>query len=209
MRVPPAGVPFRRKAKYLVLTIGIAFTRCTRQAHAASNDITVVTPSETLEAGAEFTVEWEYADSGGTTGDLNAFTIELHYCGDDGSSCSGTDACGTEYVALCERADGCMDSDGSYNVQLPEDAAAGQYAVKVGLAADTAVFSCSEAFDVSDPEGGAVDPTSPSLVTNPPDYVEVGDAFTARWVYDDGTGSAEGTFEIDLYLCDDNDCNDG
>lgn len=169
-------------------------------------------------AGDALTAEWTYAPATGdgatttTTGDLNAFTVELRTCGSDGSGCNDSNSaeqwCGETYASLCTRADGlCMDSDGTYDVVIPADAPAGQYGLKVALASDPdVIFACSDAFGVSAPATAAGEP---SLQTASPDPLEVGAAFTARWAYDDGNGEAEGTFHIDLYSCEDGACDDG
>lgn len=170
----------------------------------------MVTPSNSKEVGEEFTVEWSYSASGGTTGDLYSFAITLRDCGSDGSDCSSGSACGSEYVSLCVLDGGvCMDSDGSYDVQIPEDAPAGKYGIRVSLTEDTTVFSCTDAFDVTEPDSSAWDPDEPSLEVIAPDYVEAGSPFTAQWIYDDGAGQAGGTFEVSLYACDGGDCDDG
>lgn len=175
-----------------------------------SEEITVVNPTGPFEAGEDFTVEWAYSASGGTTGDLNSFFIDLRYCGVDGSACSGASACGDDYAELCAREEGCMDSDGSYDVLIPEDAPAGKYGIKVGLAEETTLFSCSDAFSVTaSADGDVVEDGEASLDVIVPSYLVAGVPFTAQWDYDDGSGGVEGTFEINLYTCAAGVCDDG
>lgn len=178
--------------------------------------ITVATPVDTYVPGDSLVAEWVYepAEGGGTTGDLNAFTINLQYCGKDGSDCNAdSGACGDEYVSLCPKEDGlCMDSDGMYDIVIPEDAEAGKYGILVALAsAPGTIFGCSNSFDVSaDPDDtSSATAGAPTLEAIAPYYLEVGEAFTARWLYDNGAGDSEGTFEIDLYSCADAACDDG
>lgn len=176
---------------------------------ASSQALTVTTPVGGLEVGQDFTVEWVYADSSGTTGDLNAFSIDLRRCESNKSSCSANGVCGHEYASLCEREDGCMDSDGSYNVQIPQDIQAGFYFLSVELRANASVSACSEVLEVSTQSSGTTIKNSSYLEALIPDYVEAGDAFTARWKYDNGVGESAGTFEIDLYSCIDGACDSG
>ena len=183
-------------------------------------EISVVTPTTSVDAGGALSVEWSYSASGGTTGDLNDFAISLHYCGENSSNCSSNSggsvsSCGESYAELCTRDDGiCVDSDGSYDVIVPADTPPGSYSVMVTLYHDITVASCSSAFSVTAPEGiaAAVAEGEPALeVSSPGEELEVGSAFTARWIYDDGAGEAEGTFEVNLMLCDSEsgDCDDG
>lgn len=114
-----------------------------------------------------------------------------------------------------------MDSNGSYDVQIPEDAAAGMYSLKVTLTEDSAVYGCTEAFEVTlpaDEAGLVVVAGEPSVESVEVEYdagatvLSPGLPFTARWVYDDGGGGGgggEGTFEVNLNACgDDGDCDD-
>lgn len=181
----------------------------------SATDLSVTTPDGTYAAGDALRAQWTYDPTTSdriTTGDLNAFKVELRTCGSDGSSCresSGAEqSCGETFASLCIRDDGlCLDSDGTYDVVVPADAPAGHYGLKVALASNPdVVFACSSAFDVS---AAATAVGEPSLETVSPDPLEVGAAFTARWVYDDGSGEAEGSFQIDLYSCEDGSCNDG
>lgn len=171
-----------------------------------------MTPSATKEAGQEFAMKWFYFAAGDTTtGDINSFDIQLRSCGLDGSGCSGSGACGNEYVSLCTRDDGvCMDSDGSYDVQIPDTAEVGMYSIKVMLSDETSVFSCTDAFDVTAAADGTVvvEEGEPSMEVIAPEFVEAGQPFTAQWVYDDGAGGAEGTFQVSLHTCDGGGCDD-
>lgn len=205
--------PRRRAAAALAVAVS-CLASTGKQHHVTSQEITeeitVVTPSGPIEAGEDFTVEWAYSASGGTTGDLNRFSIDLRYCGEDGSACSGASSCGDDYAELCTDEEGCMDSDGSYDVQIPEDAAAGEYGVKVVLMEDTTVFACSAGFAVTAPaDGDVVEAGEASLEVIVPNYIVAGTPFTAQWDYDDGAGGAEGTFEVNLYSCEDGACDDG
>lgn len=173
-------------------------------------EISAVTPSAAKEAGQEFVIKWFYFAAGdNTTGDLNSFDIELRSCGPDGSGCLGSAACGNEFASLCTRDDGvCMDSDGSFDVQIPDTAEPGMYSIKVSLSDDSTVFSCTDAFNVTAAADGTVvvEEGEPSLEVVAPEYVEAGEPFTAKWVYDDGAGGAEGTFQVSLHTCTGGDC---
>lgn len=109
----------------------------------------------------------------------------------------------------------CMDSSGSYNVQIPEDAPAGMYSIKVTLTGDATVYGCTNAFQVTLPEdsaGNVVVVGEPSMEDVEVDYAAVlspGSAFTARWAYDDGTGGGKGTFDVNLNACGDDGSCDG
>ena len=175
-------------------------------------EISAVTPSAAKEAGQEFVMKWFYFAAGDTTtGDLNSFDIDLRSCGADGSGCLGSGACGNEYVSLCTQHDGvCMDSDGSFDVQIPDTAEPGMYSIKVSLTDDSTVFSCTDAFSVNPAADSTVvvEEGKPSMEVVAPDYVEAGEPFTAQWIYDDGAGGAEGTFEVSLHSCGGGDCED-
>lgn len=170
---------------------------------------------------------------------MTAFDIELR---SHASSSSSSTGCGdTLFASLCTRDEAlpsssssagndegyvCLDSGGSYDVQVPEDTPAGMYSLKVMLAGDNTVFGCTDAFEVTLPvdEAGIVvvagEPSVSDVVVDPgattasaAASLAPGSAFTARWVYDDGTiaggAGSEGTFEINLHVCgDDGDCDD-
>lgn len=183
----------------------------------------VTTPSASLTAGATHAVTWEYdtddpVRSERTTGDLNPFEIELRSCaGDDPEACG----CGSPFRQLCggEEAGGaasspCMDSDGSYDVVIPDDVPTGTYVFSVtylgaagwssGSSAGDAgeVTGCSNTFLVEEPAASA-----PALTAVAPGELQPGDSFTARWEYDAGEGQAAGgNFEVNLYSCADAAC---
>eukprot|EP00903_Cladosiphon_okamuranus_P009971 g9457.t1 len=186
----------------------------------AKAQIVVATPAISKEAGQDFSTAFSYSGSGGTTGDLIAYDIELR----THSSDTATTGCGEDvFASLCteEVAEDaslvCMDSDGSYDVQIPDDAPAGKYSIKIMLSEDNTVWGCTDAFDVTRPT--TQDGSDPVVVVAGEPHVEEvespgamspGKPFTARWVYDDGAGRGEGTFEVNLNACsDDGDCGDG
>lgn len=190
---------------------------------AAKEAISVVTPT-TVEAGIAFSVEWEFAtdsDVSGTTGDLNPFEIELRWCGEDGDECVNS-VCGSAYLSLCQRELGCIDSDGSYDVIIPTDVTDGQYVIKVTYLGTSGWTSASSltSFDeeVSDCSGTFLVENSQSIADEGIPFLEAtaleteleaGEAFTAKWKYDDGEGNGDGFFEVNLYECSDGSCADG
>lgn len=198
-----------------VVALGLAALLFLVLPAAFADDISVATPT-TLAAGEEFSVEWTYTtedEVSGTTGDLNPFDIDLRAC--DGGACENGQ-CGSVYRALCEREGGCLDSDGSYDVTLPPDTVAGDYVVRVtfvGESGESAMSStqeiaaCSRLFSVEEPE---VPLGTPVLeATTPNGDLSPGEAFTAKWVYDNGEGEGDGSFEVNLYSCADEACSDG
>ena len=212
---------WKRRTLFLLLHWACLMGRVPLLARAHNiEEVSFVNATTSVDAGEALTVEWSYSASGGTTGDLNSYTINLHYCGEDGSSCSSNSgggsgsSCGDTYAGLCTRNGGiCMDSDGSYDVEVPADTPPGIYAVMVTSLHNTTVASCSAAFNVTAPEGiaAAAAEGEPFLeVLYPADYLEGGSAFTAKWIYDDGAGDAEGTFEVNLKRCmsESGDCDD-
>lgn len=84
------------------------------------------------------------------------------------------------------------------------------------LSDDNTVWGCTEAFEVTLPttqDGSdpvvvvAGEPRVEHVVS--PGAMSPGTPFTATWVYDDGGGGGEGTFEVNLNACsDDGDCDD-
>jgi len=103
--------------------------------------------------------------------------------------------------------------------QIPEDAPAGRYSIKVMLAEDNTVWGCTDAFGVTRPtaqEGAelvvveAGEPRFEAVEGPGVALLTPGAAFTAKWVYDDGGGEGEGTFEVNLNSCgeDGEDCVD-
>ncbi|CAM9902640.1 unnamed protein product [Ectocarpus sp. 4 AP-2014] len=185
---------------------------------ATAYQIVVSTPANSKEAGETFGLAFAYTDSGGTTGDLTSFDIELR----SHDNADATTGCGDEALAsLCTReaAGVCSDSDGSYDVQIPEDAEAGKYSIKIMLADDDSAYACTNAFNVTRPTGengvailaGEASVSDVEVEAVSSTYLEQGEAFTSRWVYDDGGGAGGGTFEINLNACgDDGACeNEG
>lgn len=195
----------------------------------AMDEISLVSAPETsLTAGASHAVQWVYStddEVSGTTGDLNPFEIELRSCGGDAeqqAACGAGASCGNPYRALCglETGASCMDSDGSYDVTIPEDVTAGVYVFSVtylgaagwssasssaSSAGEGLVTGCSESFLVE--EAPAV---QAALTATAPGQLEPGDPFTAQWAYDDGSGQAAGgSFEVNLYSCADAACANG
>lgn len=203
----------RRAASSALLVAGAACCLPALAGAQTAKEISAVTPSSSKEAGEEFAIKWFYFGAGDTTtGDLNSFGVELRSCGLDGSGCSGSGACGNDFASLCTRDEGvCMDSDGSYDVQIPDTAEAGMYSIKVALTDDPTVFSCTDAFDVTAPADSTVvvEEGEPSMEVVAPEYVYAGEPFTAQWVYDDGAGGAEGTFQVSLHACAGGDCDTG
>ncbi|CAB1102838.1 MEP19 [Ectocarpus sp. CCAP 1310/34] len=184
---------------------------------ATAYQIVVATPANSKEAGETFGLAFAYTDSGGTTGDLTSFDIELR----SHDNADATTGCGDEALAsLCTReaAGVCSDSDGSYDVQIPEDAEAGKYSIKIMLADDDSAYACTNAFNVTRPTGedgvailaGEASVGEVEVEAASSTYLEQGEAFTSRWVYDDGGGAGGGTFEINLNACgDDGACENG
>lgn len=191
----------------------------------AVDEIALVSaPSTSLVAGASHTVKWVYTtqdEVSGTTGDLNPFSIELRSCGGDAeqqASCGTGESCGNPYRALCgvETGASCMDSDGSYDVTIPEDVTAGVYVFSVTYlgatgwssassgsdAAAGLVSGCSESFSVEEAPASS----AAALTATAPGALQPGDPFTAQWAYDDGSGQTSGSFEVNLYSCADSAC---
>ncbi|CAM9948653.1 unnamed protein product [Ectocarpus sp. 12 AP-2014] len=191
---------------------------------AALTEITnVAAPTSNLTAGTYHAVGWVYStDTGawGTTGDLRPFEIELRSCGGDAAQqaeCGLGESCGNPYRALCDLETGaaCMDSDGSYDVLIPEDVDAGRYVFSVthlGLSSWTSgtsstsdsglVTGCSESFFVE--EAAAKDVLAAEAPTA--SFLQPGDAFTAEWEYEDADGETDGSFEVNLFSCADQAC---
>lgn len=194
---------------------------------AATISSVATSPSPPLTLGSDFSVTWTYREDGNTpltTGDLRIYEITLEPCG-SGTSSGDTCECAAEggtngglSTSLCSGR--CVDSDGSYDVVVPYDAASGDYLVRVSLGEDPTVFNCSSSFAVQEEED-----EGPGLTvagqTAP--WLEVftgvgspGAAFTARWMYLDGTeaegeeeSGAAGDFAVDLYACEDGACDNG
>lgn len=179
-------------------------------------------PDTSLTAGVSHAVKWDYstdAEVSGTTGDLHPFEIELRSCGDADAQACGTGAtCGNPYRALCglETGASCMDSDGSYDVTIPQDVTAGLYVFSVtylgatgwssGSSSSAAgggglVTGCSDSFLVEEAPAAIA-----ALTATAPGELQPGDPFTAQWEYDNGSGQTGGNFEVNLHSCADAAC---
>jgi len=179
-----------------------------------------------------FVVAWTLTPADGeplTTGDLKIYEITLEECVDGAGTCScdaGGAPDGAAVVSLCvDDALGCVDSDGSYDLQVPPDTTPGFYLVRVSLAEDPgAVFGCTYGFSVEEPEEEEEEPGLDVVETAPGVSLEVesglsafpGEPFTARWTYDDGSedetggaGGSAGDFAVELYSCEGLACVDG
>eukprot|EP00904_Undaria_pinnatifida_P003642 jgi/Undpi1/13279/HiC_scaffold_8.g02941.m1 len=92
-------------------------------------------------AGDEYTVEFDYDNGVGSSTDR--FSIDLYM--DDG----GDGDCGTYVTSICDKPTiGCKDSQGDYDVTIPEDTVAGEYSIRVGRFEDESLFGCSGTFEV-------------------------------------------------------------
>ncbi|CAM9601879.1 unnamed protein product [Pylaiella littoralis] len=223
-----ATIHSRRRAPLAVLGSSLLLAGT-----ASAQQIVVATPAFSKEAGQGFTLGFSYSASRGTTGDMTGYSIELR----SHTSSDATTGCGDAAVSsLCTLdemvsfsssgdddggGDGyvCVDSDGTYDVTIPTDTAAGMYSIKVSLAADPTVFGCTDAFQVTAEEtavGITVVAGEPALrdvaVEAVTTVLSPGSPFTARWSYDDGAGAgggSEGTFGINLNACGDDGGCDG
>lgn len=179
-----------------------------------------------------FVVSWTLTPADGeplTTGDLKVYEITLEECADGAGTCS-CEAGGVPdgAVSLCvddDSSPGCVDSDGSYDLQVPPDTTPGVYVVRVSLVEDPGVvFGCSYGFGVEEPEEEEEEPGLDVNEAAPGVSLEVesglsalpGEPFTARWMYDDGSredengvGGSAGDFAVDLYSCEGLACVDG
>lgn len=234
----------RRAARCLLLCLGSRLAA--REARAQTISEVVIAARDDEDGGAEsesplplrpgdlFSVSWTLTPADGeplTTGDLKVYEITLEECADGAGTCSceaGDSLAGG--LSLCDDSPDqrCVDSDGSYDLELPVDTAApGVYLVRVGLADDPGgeAFGCTYGFSVEEAEEDE-EPDISVVETAPPgSSIEVesgaaafpGEAFTARWVYDDGSeegedggaGGSAGDFAVDLYSCEGGACNDG
>lgn len=206
----------------LLLTAAAGLALSPQGARALDEISAVTAPTTTLTAGDTHAVEWEYTTDSlvsGTTGDLHPFEIELRSCTPDANGSCGA-SCGNAYRALCglEVGASCMDSDGSYDVVIPEDVASGTYVFSVTFLGTSAwsssgsssgsgsgaVSGCSDSFAVEemDADAGAEVLTA----ATPAGSLAPGDPFTAQWDYDDGSA---GSFEVNLFSCAGDACADG
>lgn len=209
--------------------LALPATRAAATTTTATISNVVTTPAPPLLAHEDFTVTWTLTPADGdgveplTTGDLKVYALSLEPCA---SSTQASCACEPDgnplAMDLCET---CVDSDQSYDVQVPRDAAAGVYVVRVSLKSDpAAVFACSEGFAVEEAAAAAQGPdveVEEAASSGGGAYVQAvegqggvpGEAFTARWFYADGTEEGEegaaGDFAVDLYSCADDACADG
>lgn len=210
------GSDVRYSSRYLLSSlrtvVGIALI-CSWARSSRADTISVVTPVSTA-AGEHLVVEWTYASddqSSGTTGDINPFEIELRSCGTGGSGCEDGSCGSTSLGTLCPLEGGCMDADGKYNVIIPSDAEPGDYVIYLSYMGPSTsansgeVSACTESFGVTSPDvplgTPAIAATAPQVGLSP------GQAFTARWTYDDGQGGKDGNFDVDLYSCADGACD--
>lgn len=188
---------------------------------ASAQSISAVSYPATLSAGEIFTVRWAFSPGDGTrstTGDLRSFDFLVARCsGDNAAGCTCDNAVFDQ--TLCLRNDGCMDSDGSYELTGPYDAIATEkYLLKVILARDRGVYDCGTPFEVVNADddvssnavedsfssgGGEADGRPVLTVLTPEESLWPGHAFTALWYYEKhaGNGSASGNFAVDLHSC--------
>ncbi|CBN79382.1 EsV-1-163 [Ectocarpus siliculosus] len=117
--------------------------------------VTVTSPSsgDSAEAGEEYTVEFDYDNGLGSS--VGRFAIDLY-------SATGSGDCGTFMYTLCDKPTiGCKDSMGDYDVEIPEDAEAGMYTIRVGDFEDDSVYGCSDEFEIlgadDSPDDGDLD----------------------------------------------------
>lgn len=173
----------------------------------AASALEVVTPSmdQVVIADRTYTVEWT------GTGSNTRVDIDLYYCG---SMCTEDD-CGEWVTALCPYGElGCPDSEGDYDVIMPEpmDGTMSGYKVMVTDVSDEMDADCSDEFTLmastDAPDVGDMD--GPSLMVTSPaegDVAMAGEEYTVEWDYDNGVGSAVDRFAIDLYMSGgDGDC---
>eukprot|EP00903_Cladosiphon_okamuranus_P009933 g9429.t1 len=200
-------------------------------AHAARGATTtisnvVTTPAPPLAQGDGFAATWTLTTDDAeplTTGDLTVYTVTLEPCASDTqASCACAQDGNPEAILLCET---CVDSNQSYDVEVPRDTPPGVYLIRVSLKSDTSgVFACSAGFRVQEEavegaSGPGVEVEASSAARRA--YVRAlegqsavpGEAFTAKWFYDNGTEDGEegaaGDFKVDLYACEGGACADG
>lgn len=155
----------------VVALVGCFTDRSLLLASSAASISNVTISPTNLSLGDDFTATWEYlsgsdAEEPATTGDLNSFDIDLEHCvnGAGSCQCSGGGE-ETSLLSLCPQATGCVDSDGSYDLSLPSSevsdtaavVAGSVYQVRVSLASDPTVASCTSGFQVlesADDEAG-------------------------------------------------------
>ncbi|CAB1114811.1 unnamed protein product [Ectocarpus sp. CCAP 1310/34] len=164
----------------------------------AVNALEVTSPAagDMIVAASSTTVEWTGTSSG-------RFDIDLYYCG---SVCM-EDECGDWVTALCPYGDdGCPDTQGDYDVVMPEpmDGTSSGYKVMVTDSSDESDMGCSGEFtlvasadapDASE-SGAYVTVESPSAG----DTAMAGGEYTVEFDHDNGFGSSVNRFSIDLYM---------
>lgn len=197
------------------------FRQAARAANTVSNVVT--TPAPPLAQGDGFATTWTLATDDAeplTTGDLKVYAVALEPCASASQASCACDPEGNPLaVPLCET---CVDSDQSYDVEIPRDTAPGVYVVRVSLKSDPGgVFACSEGFAVEEEASEEAGGGPEVEVEAGGAYVQAlegqsgvpGQAFEARWFYADGTEDGEegaaGDFKVDLYSCEDGACADG
>ncbi|CAM9205054.1 unnamed protein product [Ectocarpus sp. 12 AP-2014] len=164
----------------------------------AVNALEVVSPAagDMLVAASAYTVEWTGTGSG-------RFDIDLYYCG---SVCM-EDECGDWVTALCPYGDdGCPDTQGDYDVVMPEpmEGTSSGYKVMVTDSSDESDMGCSGDFTLiaSTDAPDATDMGAYVTVTSPSagDTAMAGGEYTVEFDYDNGLGSPVGRFALDLYM---------
>eukprot|EP00903_Cladosiphon_okamuranus_P015454 g14272.t1 len=171
----------------------------------AFSSLEVVTPAEAdiVIANRTYTVEWTGSSS-------SRFDIDLYLC--DTSYCI-EDSCGEFISSLCQyTGEGCPDSDGDYDVILPEPVggSGGGYTILVSDRNDDLNYDCSREFylmasgdapRVGDVDGPSMEVVSPAAF----DELSPGETVTVKFVYDNGVGSTADRFNIDLHIEDGED----
>ncbi|CAM9508425.1 unnamed protein product, partial [Sphacelaria rigidula] len=105
--------------------------------------VTWPTAEDVLEAGDEYTVEFDYSNGLGSR--VDRFKIDLYLV----SNSSDSGDCGTWLTSICDKpAIGCKDSMGDYDVEIPEDTPAGSYSIRVGRFEDDYPYDCSDTITI-------------------------------------------------------------
>ncbi|CAM9650948.1 unnamed protein product [Pylaiella littoralis] len=91
-------------------------------------------------AGEMYTVEFGYDNGFGVS--MGRFNIDLY-------EAQGPGDCGAYVTSICDKPGmGCHDTQGDYDIVIPQDTAVGMYKIRVGLFGADDVYGCSEAFEV-------------------------------------------------------------